>query len=70
MQLWFSIGNHSKGNTSFWIASLILKEEKVEKKILLSIAPQGKKKEVTVGQGLKSFSIDLKVVSKFFGQND
>ena len=46
------------------------KEEKVEKKILLSIAPQGKKKEVTVGQGLKTFSIDLKDVSEYFGQND
>ena len=70
MQLWFSIGNHSKGNTSFWIAFLILKEEKVEKKILLSIAPQSKKKEVTFVQDLKTFSIDLKVVSEYFGQND
>merc|ERR1711983_202461 len=35
------------------------KEEKVEKKILLSIAPRGK----------KTFGIDLKVASKFFGQN-
>merc|ERR1711874_347499 len=44
------------------------KEEKVEKKILLSIAPRGKKKAVTVVQGLKTFGIDLKVASKFFGQ--
>ena len=44
------------------------KEEKVEKRILLSIAPRGKKKAVTVVQGLKTFGIDLKVASKFFGQ--
>merc|ERR1712012_81686 len=44
------------------------KEEKVDKKILLSIAPRGKKKAVTVVQGLKTFGIDLKVASKFFGQ--
>merc|ERR1712228_1103142 len=42
------------------------KEEKVEKRILLSIAPRGKKKAVTVVQGLKTFGIDLKVAQKFF----
>lgn len=44
------------------------KEAEVEKRILLSIAPRGKKKAVTVVQGLKTFGIDLKVASKFFGQ--
>lgn len=44
------------------------KEAEVEKKICLSIAPRGKKKAVTVVQGLKTFGIDLKVASKFFGQ--
>merc|ERR1711976_218979 len=44
------------------------KEADVEKKIVLSIAPRGKKKAVTVVQGLKTFGIDLKVASKFFGQ--
>ena len=44
------------------------KEAQVEKRILLSIAPRGKKKAVTVVQGLKTFGIDLKVASKFFGQ--
>lgn len=34
----------------------------------LSIAPRGKKKSVTVVQGLKTFGIDLKVASKFFAQ--
>ena len=42
------------------------KEAEVEKKIILSIAPRGKKKAVTVVQGLKTFGIDLKVASKFF----
>jgi len=42
------------------------KEAEVEKKIILSIAPRGKKKAVTVVQGLKTFNIDLKVASKFF----
>ena len=42
------------------------KEEKVEKKIVLSIAPRGKKKAVTVVHGLKTFGIDLKVAQKFF----
>merc|ERR1712025_215351 len=42
------------------------KEADVEKKIILSIAPRGKKKAVTVVQGLKTFGIDLKVASKFF----
>lgn len=31
------------------------KEAEMEKKILLSIAPRGKKKAVTVVQGLKTF---------------
>ena len=44
------------------------KEQEVEKHITLSIAPRGKKKAVTVIQGLKTFGIDLKVASKFFGQ--
>lgn len=44
------------------------KEAEVEKRITLSIAPRGKKKAVTVVQGLKTFGIDLKVASKFFGQ--
>lgn len=44
------------------------KEAEVEKLIKLSIAPRGKKKAVTVVQGLKTFGIDLKVASKFFGQ--
>ena len=39
-----------------------------EKAVLLSIAPRGKKKSVTVVQGLATFGIDLKVASKFFGQ--
>jgi len=42
------------------------KEVEVEKKIILSIAPRGKKKAVTVVQGMKTFGIDLKVASKFF----
>ena len=44
------------------------KEAEVEKLIKLSIAPRGKKKAVTVVQRLKTFGIDLKVASKFFGQ--
>ena len=44
------------------------KEADIEKKIVLSIAPRGKKKAVTVVQGLKTFGIDLKVASKFFSQ--
>merc|ERR1711890_40581 len=44
------------------------KEAEVEKRITLSIAPRGKRKAVTVVQGLKTFGIDLKVASKFFGQ--
>merc|ERR1711990_331836 len=44
------------------------KGAEVEKRITLSIAPRGKKKAVTVVQGLKTFGIDLKVASKFFGQ--
>jgi len=44
------------------------KEAEVEKQIILSIAPRGKKKNVTVVQGLKTCGIDLKVASKFFGQ--
>jgi density-regulated protein DRP1 len=44
------------------------KEQEVHKQIQLSIAPRGKKKAVTVVQGLKTFGIDLKVASKFFGQ--
>ena len=44
------------------------KEADVEKRITLSIAPRGKRKAVTVVQGLKTFGIDLKVASKFFGQ--
>lgn len=42
------------------------KEAEVEKKIILSIAPRGKKKAVTVVQGMKTFGVDLKVASKFF----
>ena len=42
------------------------KETEAEKKIVLSIAPRGKKKAVTVVQGLKTFGVDLKVASKFF----
>ena len=42
------------------------KEAEVEKKIVLSKAPRGKKKAVTVVQGLRTFGIDLKVASKFF----
>eukprot|EP00088_Acartia_fossae_P019410 TRINITY_DN21333_c0_g1_i1.p1 TRINITY_DN21333_c0_g1~~TRINITY_DN21333_c0_g1_i1.p1 ORF type:complete len:190 (-),score=61.05 TRINITY_DN21333_c0_g1_i1:336-905(-) len=42
------------------------KEAEVEKKIILSIAPRGKRKAVTVVQGLKTFGVDLKVASKFF----
>merc|ERR1711864_30553 len=41
------------------------KEVDVEKRIVLSIAPRGKKKAVTVVQGLKTFGVDLKVASKF-----
>ena len=44
------------------------KEVEVEKHIILSLAPRGKKKSVTVVQGLKTCGIDLKVASKFFGQ--
>nr|ACO10260.1 Density-regulated protein [Caligus rogercresseyi] len=44
------------------------KDADVEQKICLSIAPRGKKKAVTVVQGLKTFGVDLKVASKFFGQ--
>ena len=42
------------------------KEAEVEKMIILSIAPRGKKKAVTVVKGLKTFGIDLKVAQKFF----
>jgi len=42
------------------------KEAEAEKKIILSKAPRGKKKAVTVVEGLKTFGIDLKVASKFF----
>ena len=42
------------------------KEAEVEKRIILSKAPRGKKKAVTVVQGLRTFGIDLKVASKFF----
>jgi len=42
------------------------KEAEAEKKIVLSIAPRGKKKAVTVVQGMKTFGIELKVASKFF----
>jgi len=42
------------------------KETEAEKKIILSKAPRGKKKAVTVVQGMKTFGIDLKVASKFF----
>lgn len=42
------------------------KEAEVEKRIVLSKAPRGKKKAVTVVQGLRTFGIDLKVASKFF----
>lgn len=44
------------------------KEADVEKRIVLSMAPRGKKKAVTVVQGMKTFGIDLKVASKFFSQ--
>ena len=42
------------------------KEADIEKKIILSIAPRGKKKAVTVVQGMRTFGIELKVASKFF----
>jgi len=42
--------------------------DSAEKKIQLSIAPRGKRKSVTVVQGLKTFGIDLKEASKFFGK--
>ena len=42
------------------------KEAEATKKIILSIAPRGKKKAVTVVQGMKTFGIELKVASKFF----
>jgi len=42
------------------------KEAEAEKKIILSKAPRGKKKAVTVVEGLRTFGIDLKVASKFF----
>jgi len=42
------------------------KEAAAEKKIILSIAPRGKKKAVTVVTGLKTFGIDLKTAQKFF----
>ena len=42
--------------------------DKKDKKISLFIAPRGKRKSVTVVQGMATFSIDLKVASKFFGQ--
>merc|ERR1712111_179950 len=42
------------------------KEVEAEKMIVLSIAPRGKKKAVTVVKGLKTFGIDLKVAQKFF----
>ncbi|CAB4058418.1 unnamed protein product [Lepeophtheirus salmonis] len=45
------------------------KDQDIEKKISLFIAPRGKRKAVTVVQGLKTFGVDLKVASKFFGQN-
>ncbi|XP_040578774.1 density-regulated protein homolog [Lepeophtheirus salmonis] len=44
------------------------KDQDIEKKISLFIAPRGKRKAVTVVQGLKTFGVDLKVASKFFGQ--
>ena len=42
------------------------KEVEVDRQIILSKAPRGKKKAVTVVQGLKTFGVDLKVASKFF----
>ena len=42
------------------------KEAAAEKKIILSIAPRGKKKAVTVVKGLTTFGIDLKTAQKFF----
>ena len=42
------------------------KEAEQDKKIILSMAPRGKKKAVTVVQGMRTFGIDLKVASKFF----
>jgi density-regulated protein DRP1 len=44
------------------------KEADIERRIILSMAPRGKKKAVTVVQGMKTFGIDLKVASKFFSQ--
>ena len=44
------------------------KEVDIDKRIILSMAPRGKKKAVTVVQGMKTFGIDLKVASKFFSQ--
>lgn len=38
-----------------------------EKRITVSRAPRGKKKSVTVVNGLSTFGIDLKAATKFFG---
>uniref|UniRef100_A0A0A9XWS4 Density-regulated protein n=1 Tax=Lygus hesperus TaxID=30085 RepID=A0A0A9XWS4_LYGHE len=43
------------------------KKEEGPKVVYISRAPRGKKKSVTVVQGLSTFDIDLKVASKFFG---
>ncbi|XP_011506412.1 PREDICTED: density-regulated protein [Ceratosolen solmsi marchali] len=43
------------------------KKEEVQKLVTVSRAPRGKKKSVTVVQGLSTFDIDLKVAAKFFG---
>jgi len=42
------------------------KKQQVPQRILLSRAPRGKKKFVTVVQGLSTFEIDLKDAAKFF----
>lgn len=44
------------------------KKDDGPKQVCISRAPRGKKKSVTVVTGLSSFSIDLKVAAKFFGQ--
>ncbi|XP_014255572.1 density-regulated protein homolog [Cimex lectularius] len=45
----------------------IKKKEEGPKQVVISRAPRGKKKSVTVVTGLSSFDIDLKFACKFFG---
>lgn len=42
-------------------------ENEKDRKISVSRAPRGKKKSVTVVNGLNSFGVDLKLAAKFFG---